>query len=241
MNAYPFSDLSALTIAAFAVHIAGGTLGLISGLVAAFARKGERLHRAAGKVFTVSMIFMTAGAAYLGVARPGQLPTAITAAMVFYLVVTAWLTARRKEGERAGLPEKLALGFIALLFIPFAALSLLSVIGRAPADIHDETAVATYIFTGVVGLAAAMDLRVILGAGLTGAARVARHLWRMCSALSLAVASFVLNAIPRILPFKVHVTDWWFLPQFAVLALMVFWLARVWTTREFKAQALPAG
>lgn len=240
MDPYQFSHLSPLTIAAFVVHIAGGTLGLISGLTAAFARKGEWLHRTAGTVFTVSMICMTVGASYLGVTRPGQLPTLITALMVFYLVVTAWLTAHRKEGDRTGLPEKVMLGFIALLFIPFAVLSFLSVIGRAPASIHDETAIATYIFTGVVGLAAAMDLRVIMGPGLIGAARVARHLWRMCSALSLAVASFVLNAIPRILPFKVHVTDWWFLPQFMVLALMFFWLARVWFTPRFKAQALPA-
>jgi uncharacterized membrane protein len=240
MESYQFNHLSPLTIAVFVVHITAGTLGLLSGLTAVFARKGGRLHRAAGKVFTVAMIFMAIAAAYLAVTRPGQLPTLITAAMVFYLVITAWLTARRKDGERTGLPEKIALGFITLLFIPFAVLTFLSVIGRAPDSIRNETAIATYVFTGVVGLAAVMDLRVILGPGLAGAARVARHLWRMCAALSLAVASFVLNAIPRILPFKVHINDWWLLPQFLVLALMFFWLARVWFTRRFKGQVQSA-
>jgi uncharacterized membrane protein len=241
MNPYQFSHLSPLTIVAFAVHIAGGTLGVISGLIAVFARKGERLHRAAGKVFTVSMLFMAVAAGYLAVVRPGQLANLVTAATVFYLIVTAWLTAQRKDGERAGLPEKIALGFVVLLlFVPFAGLSFLSVIGKAPANIHDATAIFVYIFTGVIGLAAMTDLRVVLGAGLAGAARVARHLWRMCLALMLAVESFVLNAIPRILPFKVHLTAAWFVPQFLVLALLFFWLARVWFTRQFKAQAQPA-
>ncbi len=237
MNHVDFSHMGPLMLAAFVAHMAGGTVGMIAGLIAVFARKGERLHRAAGKAFTVSMLFMTVAAGYLAVVRPGQLPNLIVAAMVLYLVVTAWLTAQRKDGERAGFPEKVGLAFITLLFLPFSGLSFLSVIGKAPPVIHDETAIATYIFTGVVGLAAIMDLRVVLGARLAGAARVARHLWRMCLALTLAVGSFTLNALPRILPFKVHVTDAWFAPQFVMLGVLFFWLARVWFTRQFKTPA----
>jgi uncharacterized membrane protein len=36
------------------LHIAGGTVGIISGAVALLARKGGRLHRAVGTVFLVS-------------------------------------------------------------------------------------------------------------------------------------------------------------------------------------------
>src|SRR5262249_42333596 len=42
---------SALTLAVFALHIAGGTVALVSGTIAAFAAKGGRLHRHAGNVF----------------------------------------------------------------------------------------------------------------------------------------------------------------------------------------------
>ena len=46
------------------LHIAGGTLGIISGAVALLSRKGGRMHRLAGKVFLVSMLTMaTIGAA----------------------------------------------------------------------------------------------------------------------------------------------------------------------------------
>ena len=46
------------------LHIAGGTLGIISGSVALLSRKGGRMHRLAGTVFLVSMLTMaTIGAA----------------------------------------------------------------------------------------------------------------------------------------------------------------------------------
>ena len=46
------------------LHIAGGTLGIISGAVALLSRKGGRMHRLAGTVFLVSMLTMaTIGAA----------------------------------------------------------------------------------------------------------------------------------------------------------------------------------
>ncbi len=43
--------LHALTVLALAVHIGGGAIGLVSGTVAVFARKGGYLHRKAGTVF----------------------------------------------------------------------------------------------------------------------------------------------------------------------------------------------
>ena len=48
--------MNAITTAAFALHIGGGTVGLFSGVVAVVAAKGGRVHRAAGKVFVVAML-----------------------------------------------------------------------------------------------------------------------------------------------------------------------------------------
>ena len=105
--------LHGMTTLAFVLHIGGGSIGLVSGSVAAFARKGGRLHRAAGNVFFVSMLVMAAFAAWLAVAMPGQIVNLFIAIFAFYLVATAWLTVRRHEGA-IGLSEKIAL-FVALV------------------------------------------------------------------------------------------------------------------------------
>ena len=85
---------SNLTTLAFVLHIGGGTVGLLSGTVAAIARKGGRVHRAAGNIFFWSMGVMAAFAIYLGFAMPGQLVNVFIGTFAFYLVATAWMTPR---------------------------------------------------------------------------------------------------------------------------------------------------
>src|SRR5579872_4173833 len=90
--------LGALTTLAFVVHVSGGTIGLFSGAVAIVAKKGGRIHRAAGTAFFASMLVMATFAAWLAVVMPGQLVNLIIAAFTTYLVATAWLTVRRRAG-----------------------------------------------------------------------------------------------------------------------------------------------
>jgi uncharacterized membrane protein len=224
-----------LTPLAYVLHIGGGTVGLLSGLTAALARKGERLHRAAGAVFTVSMLIMAVAATYLAVVRPGQFANLIIAAMVAYLVATAWLAARQQDGEKPGLPEKAAFAVIVCLCIPFAALSVFVAVGRGPAVVQGPVVIAVYVFTGIVTLAALLDARMLLRGGISGVERIARHLWRMCFALTLAAGSFFTNAVPKALhmPFS----NWLFLPQLFILLFLLFWLARVRLTDWWKATA----
>src|SRR5690348_17592826 len=93
------------------VHICGGTVGLLSGTAAMSFRKGSPRHVLAGKIFVASMLVMAAGAAYLGVTRhqPANVGGGI---FTFYLILTAWLTARRGDGETSKLDW-------AALLIPF--------------------------------------------------------------------------------------------------------------------------
>ena len=51
------------------LHIAGGTLGLLSGTAAICFRKGCRPHVLAGRVFVASMLIMAMGAIYQTQAR----------------------------------------------------------------------------------------------------------------------------------------------------------------------------
>jgi hypothetical protein len=220
-----------MTMLAYVLHIGGGTIGLVSGLIAAFARKGGYHHRKAGIVFLVSMLVMATSAAYLAIAVPGQIVNLFIGTFVFYLVTTAWITVRRTEGT-IGLSEKVAL-FVALcLCAPFAILAFQLATGHAPffrsaVPFKGPVLIAIYGFTSVLALAAIGDARVVLAKGVSGAPRIARHLWRMCLGLTLAVGSFFTNALPRLLPGPIHVTTIFFIPQLLVLGFLIFWMIRV--------------
>ena len=80
------------------VHICSGTLALLSGIVAVSVRKGSHRHVLAGKVFVASMLTMAVAAVYLAITKhqPNNIGGGI---LTFYLIGTAWLTARRRDGE----------------------------------------------------------------------------------------------------------------------------------------------
>jgi len=80
------------------LHICAGTLGMLSGFVAVFFRKGSRSHATAGNTFVISMLILAASGTYLAImkSQPGNI---LGGTLTFYLVATAWLTARRKNKE----------------------------------------------------------------------------------------------------------------------------------------------
>ena len=81
-----------------AIHICGGILGLTSGAAAMSFRKGSPRHVLAGKIFVFSMLVMASGAIYLAILKhqPGNIGGGI---FTFYLILTAWITARRADGQ----------------------------------------------------------------------------------------------------------------------------------------------
>jgi hypothetical protein len=218
------------------LHICGGTLGLLSGAAAISFRKGSRRHVLAGKVFVASMLIMALGAVYLGIVK--HQPSNVSGGtFTFYLIGTAWLTARRRDGEIG------RLDWVALL-IPLALgvltwLSGISVVRRG-ASSQDGVPVAMTFFMGsVMLLAAAGDVRMLVRGGVLGAKRIARHLWRMCFGLFIAAGSFFFGGANRPLRLLSTVGLGQHLPRalFSIglylvltilpLVLLVFWLVRV--------------
>jgi hypothetical protein len=223
--------LHALTLSAFGLHIGAGTLSLVSGLIALASRKGGRLHRAAGKVFFVCMLIMASFAIYLAVAMPDQLVNVFIGVLTLYLVGTAWLTVRRKPGA-AGLAEKIALVVAIILCAPFAILSFqlatgLPTLFKSAVGFGGPILIAIYGFTSMLAIAVVSDAKVVLTGGVTGAPRVARHLWRMCLGLVLAAGSAFTNGLARFLPGPYHVPRAFFLPQLILLVVLIFWMIRV--------------
>lgn len=82
------------------------------------------------------------------------------------------------------------------------------------------------MIAAIAGFAAALDLHVILRGGVSGAERIARHLWRMCTALLFGAASFFIGQ-PQVFPPPLRGSPILFLPVLAIMAAMIFWLLRV--------------
>ena len=223
--------LEDVTRIAFVLHIAGGVIGLLSGIIATVARKGGRTHRQAGNIFFVAMLVMAVFAVYLGFVRPRAFVNVFIGAFVAYLVTTSWITVRRPAGS-IGLPEKISLAAGLLLCAPFVLLSLQLALHMptflpGTSTFHGPILVAIYVFTLILVIAAGGDMVMLVSGGLSGAARLARHLWRMCVALTLATGSALSNGLPRLLPPGYELPDWTLYLQLVWVVLLLYWLVRV--------------
>src|ERR1700688_3657301 len=147
------------------VHICAGSVGLLSGTAAICFRKGSRRHVLAGKIFVAAMLTMAVGAVYLAITRhqPNNIGGGI---LTFYLIGTAWLTARRSDGETSRFDWL-------VLMIPLTLGALtwkngLKVI-RSGASSQDGVPVGMTFFMGsVMLLAAAGDIRMLVRGGVFG-------------------------------------------------------------------------
>src|SRR5271163_1392538 len=228
-------------------HICAGTIGLLSGAAAIVFRKGSPRHVLAGRVFVAAMLTMAVGATYLAIVKhqPSNIRGGI---LTFYLIGTAWLTARRKDGATSRLDWL-------LLLIPLTLGILTWISGvkivRSGASSQDGVPVGMNFFMGsVMLLAASGDIRMLLRGGLFGAKRIARHLWRMCFGLFIAAGSFFmgpsnrpLRLLSRVglgqhLPPALFSTSLYLILTILPLVLLVFWLVRVRFTSAYNGRPI---
>ena len=202
-----------------AIHISAGLIGLASGAAALLFAKGGGRHKLTGKVFVASMLCMCGAAFYIAMVK-SETPNIFGAALTAYMVVTAWMAARRKSAKAfviAAMVTAVAGSIVAFLIGQEAA--------RNPA-MTAPLAPVSFTFSAVMALAAVGDLRVIVGRGLSGAQRLRRHLWRMCAALFIAAASFFIGQGANVFPQAVRDTKILFVPVIAVPVIMIYWLIR---------------
>jgi hypothetical protein len=216
------------------LHICAGTVGLLSGAVAISFRKGSRRHAMAGQVFVISMLSLGASAMYLAVMKH-EVGNFVGGILTIYLVATAWLTARRRDGETSIFDW-------AALLIPLGVGISTVTLGiqklNNPSAFHDGVPVGMNFFMGtVVLLAAAGDLRMIVR-GISGRQRIARHLWRMCFGLFFASGSIFI-ARPQLFPAWLSTTHILLVLGVAPLILLIFWLIRVRFRNAYQRTAAP--
>ena len=200
------------------VHVLGGAIGVVSGLVALYALKGGPLHRRSGNIFVYSMLLMSLSGAVLAIGRQSAAMNIPAGLVTAYLVFTGMLTVQpRWEGsarlDRGAMIAAFALAFASVASAIFSAAAGLR--GFAP---------PLLIFAVLAFSAGLGDRRMLLAGGLQGAARIKRHVWRMSVALFIASASFFLGPVRRI-PEPLRLPALKLIP-FLVLATMAYWLWR---------------
>jgi len=213
------------------LHITAGTLAVLAGFTAIFLRKGSRQHGVAGNVFVISMLVLAVSAVYLAFLKH-QMNNVFGGILTAYLVTTAWMTARRRDGitglfDWVALPFSLAVGIVIVSYGIRVATSPTAPADGVPAGMY-------FVMGSMALLAAAGDVRMLARGGIFGAQRIVRHLWRMSFALFFATGSFFLGQ-QQVFPAFIRNANVLFIPALLPLVLMIFWVVRVWFAGKYRA------
>jgi hypothetical protein len=217
------------------LHIIAGSLGLVAGYLALSVVKGARLHRKSGTIFVYAMLAMTLlgaiMAAVWNVVPVANIPMAMLTA---YLVITGLTTVRPPAAGslRLDIGLMLVVSAVALALFSFGVAAISSPSGK----LHGMPSAPFLVFGVIALLASVGDLRMIRSGGvraIRGTPRLARHLWRMCTALLIAAFSFFLGQA-KVFPKPIRIFPLLVIPPLVVLAALLYWLWRVRIRRSFR-------
>ncbi|MCV2352810.1 DUF2306 domain-containing protein [Paucibacter sp. B2R-40] len=207
------------------LHIGAGSVGLLSGAAAFVCRKGTALHRLIGKIFVASMLIMSGVGACVAPFLPTpERASVIAGILTFYLVLSSWLAVKRKPGQIGRFDYGLLL---TSLSVTAAGAYFFWLASQNPRGMLDGQPGAAFVMFMIIGsLAAVGDLRLLINRGVSGATRLARHLWRMTVALFIAANSLFLGQ-QQVFPKALQGSIWLGIPALLILALLLYWLAHV--------------
>ena len=206
------------------IHICGAIVGLLSGFMAMMFRKGSGMHGAAGNVFFVSMLSMSAAGAYMAAFIKPNNGNVMGGVLTFYLVATGWMAASRRD-RKVGIFDVSAL-LIALAIATAGATWGIQAASSRTGLKDGYPPFLYFVFASIALLFAASDIRMIVRGGVFGAKRIARHLWRMSLALLFAMMSFY-PARAHLFPRWFNQTNLLYVPHVLLIGAMFFWLYRV--------------
>ncbi len=217
------------------IHISGAVVGLLSGFLAMFLRKGSGRHGAAGTVFFVSMLIMSASGAFIAIVLRPLMLNAVVALLTFYLVATAWRAAKNRAGatnwfDRGAMLYVLGVGIAGLI-------GGLQGVSSPKGTLIRALAPPCFIFGVIALLCARTDFRMLRAGGFTGPKRIVRHLWRMSLALLIATLSFYPGQA-KLFSRAVRDTNVLVMPHIFLIGAMIFRMYRM-RTRRVTTHAAP--
>jgi hypothetical protein len=170
-------------------------------------------------------------AAVWNVVPVANIPMAVLTA---YLVITGLTTVRPPSAgsHRLDIGLMLVVSVVALALFSFGVQAVSSPNGK----LHGMPSPPFFVFGVIALLAGAGDARLIRSGGvraIRGTPRLARHLWRMCTALLIAAFSFFLGQA-KVFPKPIRIFPLLVIPPLVVLVALLYWLWRVRVRRSFR-------
>ena len=223
------------------IHIAAGGLAIILGAVALSVKKGGARHRRSGLLFVGAMLVMGFTAALLGLRKSPTDGNVFAGLLVFYFVGTSFTTVRpvsRWTGAINVAALMLAVG-LAVLFILGGVRDVSSTQLSSGGVPVRTIGIMSFVLAAWLLMAASGDVRIMRTGALRGAARLRRHLWRMCIALFIAAGSFfsIQERVARILPDPFTIGPMRALPIVLLFGAMFYWLWRLGGRRAIPARS----
>lgn len=218
------------------VHIAAGGLAIILGTIALVARKGGRLHRRIGLAFVYAMLVMGITASIMAFRKSPGDPNVTAGLMTAYFVITALTAVRRASA----LTRWLNMGALVVPIVLAAQTFRRGVVvWQSPGHVLAGVPAFMLFFLGsVLTMSALGDVRLMWSGPLAARPRLARHLWRMCFALFIAVGSFfsIRARVAAIFPDVIAASTFRMLPIPLVFVTMFYWLWRIRGRRPIPAR-----
>lgn len=174
-----------------AIHIAGGTLGLICGTIAAAVIKGKKMHLLNGKIFSIGML-TAAGSALIISNMPGHESLFLFAVGGFtiYMVGTGYRIVWLKRNNKAAAKPFTALDYSLFVFgIAFGLfLAVQSVIGIVNGSMFS---IVPLVFGLICLNYARMDYALLSGKKNVKQSWMYNHITRMMGALIASYTAFL--------------------------------------------------
>jgi len=171
-------------------HIAGGTLGLIAGTIAAAVVKGKKTHILAGRLFTTGMLAAAVSALIISnLPNHNNIFLFAVGGFTFYMVTTAWRVIAVKKTKNA---EKVFTPIDYLLFIFGLGFALFLIYLAAIGIITGNT---FNIVPGVFGLICLSfvwkDYQLLSGKSKVKQVWLYNHITRMMGAMIASYTAFL--------------------------------------------------
>jgi uncharacterized membrane protein len=206
------------------IHVCNAVVGLLSGVLSMLFRKGSGLHRVAGNIFFVSMLSMSgSGVLIAAFLRPNH-GNVMAGSLTFYMVATGWRAGRRRDGKADAFDVG---ALLAVLAVVAAGVMWGFEAAASPGGSKGGYSAAFFVvFCCIALLFAASDVRLLVRGGVSGAHRIARHLWRMCLALLIAGFSFFPGQARLFSPAVLR-TMVFYLPHLLLIGAMFYYRFRL--------------
>lgn len=195
-------------------HAFFGGLGLITGIISVFIKKGSSIHKKAGKIFSYSMVTSSLISLFVAIMPDHKnLFLFLIGLFTIYMVLAGnrALTFQVKIKSKANLADYLISGTMLLLS------AIMIVIGTYGIVQKNDNSVL-YIFFGAFGILLTLnDFKTFRTFTKNKDARLKSHLGRMIGALIASITAFMIAGL------NIDTLIIWILPSIAGTAYILYW------------------